>query len=218
VFTTSRPVGRPAATKTRAHFTWKISGIQVVYRTDYNGFCLYPQLPSEASGRDVRGKHLYVWREDNRFKVEFSPGDFDVQPDTWHNQVLLATMFIGPPSDEHRNKMYNGYSPTRLDLGRIPYGRVWLHCCSWGREATAEVAGPEADLWRKCYYAMYQAQRGLFPADDATPLSELHAKVLSGDTAALLTPQAEILANLLVRITESEIWKKGRQIQEQTRG
>ena len=207
--TDERPTRAPDEVQNITRLTWEFGAITAVYNSFFGGFCLYTKPPRKGRRHGGHDPHFYAWRDGTRIQIEHvGPDEND------DREVLLTHLFVGQPEIKHMSTMFNGHSPSRLDLGWVKPETVWLHHCSGGNEATAEITGEEAEMWRVYQDTLYRNAHLLPLSEEQTPLAEMAERTLASGVAALLEQPAWRMAWLFRNLKTSQVWTKGKLIMD----
>lgn len=143
----TRPEGTPDHVQ-RIVKAWQMVGdTTVVYDSFFQGFCIYPNPPVDIV-HDGNDAHAYLWVDENQVQVEVVERD-SMTGETLPGTYLMCMLYVGRPSAKHAPTLFNGHSPTQLDLSGLASNSVWLHE-GFFEEAMAvlDPEGVEAATWR----------------------------------------------------------------------
>lgn len=204
-----RPKGDPEDVQTIVEYRGTIDGMRVVYSSWFGGLSLYP-----GGAETSRENHMYAWVDGNRVQVEVGVGwEPRITDREWLDQLLLSHVYVGPPAPKHLATMYNGHSPTRLDLSEIGPNSVWMHRCNWGHERMEKLSYSHSDtmVWVNFVSAMQRVQAGLPGLDDRRPLAEVVAGIPS-ELRETVEVQAGLFVTFFRHIQESKTWEVGKKL------
>lgn len=201
-----RPAGDPAEVQNLTEVRGVFDGMLVVYSSFFSGFSIYP-----GGVKSNREELLYAWVSGQRVQFQYSPKDRE-DLKRWHEELLLAPIYVGQPQPEQFDTMMNGHSPSRLDLSGIQRDTVWMHACCWGHEAFEVLPEPEAQFWRDYVSKVNDIQARLPATDTPRPLDEIAGTLRDPALCEDVACEALKLVQFFRGLRMSKTWEIGRSL------
>ena len=152
----------------------------------------------------------------------FSPGRVGLeiyQPGYGRVDYFFGHIFLGNEVDI--SKLYNGHSPSKVvDLSKLSADALWVHDCSWGREAMRAFSdSPEAQNWRlwsrTAQDILAQTQHSLTQHSPTEDVHVIRAALEASGVEKLVAGLQEHLAALLGDFRQTEVFRLCDEIAEE---
>jgi len=143
----------------------------------------------------------------------------EIIPNEEVDQFFITTLYCG--NEINTSRMFNGSSPSKLDLSKIDPDQIWLHDCGANGEAIRflEDSG-EIIAWKVALSHAYEIRKQIepFAKDYTTPVEVLRERLEANRPMIdACVAFRELLALTYFNYTTTDLYAKGIEVRRESR-